>query len=178
VSPGWRCAWLAAVVLVLAACASPPRAPAGPDDGPSLSGRLAIRIDGQPERSVNAGFDLAGTPRAGQLLLTGPLGAAGARARWAPGLAVLTTGGNDSTFPDLDTLIQATLGEAVPMAALFDWLQGRPWPEAPSQTRPDGQAGFVQLGWAIDLSRWADGVIEARREQAPAVTVKARVEKH
>lgn len=161
---------------LLAACATPPSGT--PDGGaPTITGRLAIRIDGQAERSVNAGFDLSGSPRAGQLLLSGPLGAGGARARWAPGQATLSTGGVDTVYPDLDSLIQATLGESVPMAALFDWLQGRPWPEAPSQPRSDGQAGFTQLGWDIDLSRWADGWLEARRPQAPAVTVKARVEK-
>ena len=77
---------------------------------------------------------------------------------------------------DLDSLGQAVLGEALPMAALFSWLRGRAWADAPSQPRPDGQPGFVQLGWQIDLARWADGALDAVRLAPPAITVRARLE--
>jgi outer membrane lipoprotein LolB len=58
---------------------------------------------------------------------------------------------------------------ALPLAALFDWLRGRPWPRAVSQAR---SGGFEQLGWVVDLSRRAEGWLLVRREAAPEVTVR------
>jgi outer membrane lipoprotein LolB len=110
------------------------------------------------------------------LLLSGPLGTTLARAVWSPDRAVLTSAGSETRFTDLDSLSAAALGEALPMAALFDWLRGRPWPGAASQARGDGVLGFEQLGWQVDLARWSDGWVEARRTAPPAVTVRARLE--
>jgi outer membrane lipoprotein LolB len=67
------------------------------------------------------------------------------------------------------------LGETLPLAALFDWLRGRPWPGAPS--RPvAAPPGFEQLGWRVDLARFAEGQVDARRDRAPAVNVRARLD--
>ncbi len=133
-------------------------------------------MDGQSERAISAGFELIGDAQHGSLLLSGPLGTAAAQASWAPGEAVLRSGTATTRHADLDSLGQAALGEALPMAALFDWLRGRAWAGAPSQPRPDGQPGFLQLGWQIDLARWADGALEAVRLAPPAITVRARLE--
>ena len=163
------------LLLALAACASlaPPAAPpAG-----LLTGRLSLRVDGQPERSFSAGFELSGDASQGELLLSGPLGTTAARARWAGEQAVLASAGSETAYPSLDALAAAALGEAVPMAALFDWLRGRAWLGAPATARDDGQAGFDQLGWRISLLQWADGWLEARRAAAPAVTVRVRLER-
>ena len=164
----------AAVISLLAGCAAlaPPAGPASE----VLSGRLSVRIDGQPARSVSAGFDLSGSERAGELLLTGPLGTTAARARWAPGQAVLSAGGQDSQHADLDALATAALGEPVPIAALFDWLRGRAWPGAPATARDDRTAGFEQLGWQVNLARWAEGWVEAVRSAPPAITVRAKLD--
>jgi outer membrane lipoprotein LolB len=62
---------------------------------------------------------------------------------------------------------------ALPLAALFDWLRGRPWPRAASQERP---GGFEQLGWTVDLSRRTEGWLLARRLAAPEVTVRLRLD--
>ena len=163
------------LMLALSACASlaPPTAP--PAD--LLTGRLSLQVDGQPERSFSAGFELSGDASQGELLLSGPLGTTVARARWAGEQAVLASAGSQTAYPSLDALAAAALGEAVPMAALFDWLRGRAWPGAPAAARDDGQAGFDQLGWRISLLRWADGWLEARRMAAPAVTVRVRLER-
>lgn len=164
-----------ALTLALAACASlaPPMAvPAG-----LLAGRLSLRVDGQPDRSLSAGFELSGDSRQGELLLSGPLGTTAARARWAGEEAVLASGGSETAYPSLDALAAAALGEAIPMAALFDWLRGRAWPGAPATARDDGQPGFDQLGWRISLLQWADGWLEARRTAAPVVTVRVRLER-
>ena len=161
-------------LAMLTACAS--RLPADASDGFRLAGRLALRVDGQPERSVSAGFELIGGSQQGALLLTGPLGTTAAVARWSAGQAVLTQAGTETRYPDLDTLAEAALGEPLPMAALFDWLRGRPWPGAPSNGAGGTAAGFDQLGWRVDLSQWAQGLLEARRVAPPAVSIRIKLE--
>ncbi len=171
---GWP-AFTLALAFLLSGCAT--LVPVVPGlSGETLSGRLSVRIDGQPERAVNAGFELIGSATQGVLLLSGPLGTSLARARWSPGQAVLSSGGAETVYADLDALAAAALGEGIPMAALFDWLRGQAWSGAPAQARADGAPGFEQLGWQIDLARWAEGWVEARRAAAPAVTVRARLE--
>lgn len=161
-----------AAASLLAACATP-RATA---PGELLAGRLAVRIDSTPPRSVSASFELSGTPRRGELVLSGPLGTTAAQAHWAPGEASLVSGGQRNEYPDLESLAVDALGERIPIAALFDWLRGRAWPGAASQPRSDGEAGFEQLGWQISLARWQDGWVEARRQAAPVVTVRAKLD--
>lgn len=158
-------------VTLAAGCASTP-----PPDGDLISGRLALQVAGQPDKSLSGGFELSGSPRAGQLLLSGPFGTTALRARWAPGEAVLSSAQGESRHADLDALAAVALGEAIPMAALFDWLRGRPWPGAAATPRDDGQAGFAQLGWQVDLSRWSAGAIEVQRAAPPVITVRARLQ--
>lgn len=171
---GARTSLFAAVLaLGLAGCATV----APPGAGEVLSGRLSIRVDGQPDRSVSGGFELSGTARQGALVLSGPLGTTALRAQWAPGAAVLShPGGGETRYDDLDALARATLGEAIPMAALFDWLRGRAWTGAPASARADGGPGFEQLGWQVSLQRWDQGALEAVRSTPPVITVRARVE--
>lgn len=158
--------------MLLCACAT--RAPVSQD---TLAGRIAVRIDGQPDRSVSAGFELSGTPSMGRLALIGPLGTTAAQAEWNLKEAWLLANGERTSFADLDELATAALGERIPIAALFDWLRGQPWSGATHTSRHDGIPGFHQLGWRIDLSRWADGALEATREAVPVVTVRARLER-
>ena len=162
--------------LALAACTTPPRSPTAPGAPEPLSGRLLVRIDGQPPRSVSASFELTGTPTEGALVLSGPLGATAAKARWARGEAALKSGDKESRYPDLDSLAEDALGERIPIAALFDWLRGRPWNGAASTPRADGTPGFEQLGWRINLVRAAEGWVEAERAAPPAVLVRAKLD--
>jgi outer membrane lipoprotein LolB len=175
-----RLALSALVVSALAGCATTPR-PSHDDVGDVLSGRMAVRVAASPqslERSVTAGFELQGRPSAGQLNLSTPLGTMLAQARWAPGTVVLVTPQGERQFPTLDDLTREVLGESIPVAALFDWLKGRPWPGAVSApTQPPGQPGFVQLGWVINLARFADAGIDAVREQAPEVSVRVKLDR-
>jgi outer membrane lipoprotein LolB len=167
-----RRAALAAATVMLASCALPP-----PGAAPSLlSGRLALRVDSQPPQSFSADFELRGDAREGSLRLAGPLGTTTADARWSREGTWLVTSQGRSDYASLDELTTAALGEPVPLAALFDWLRGRPWPGAPSLPQPDRTAGFDQLGWRIDLSRWAERWIEAQRQAPPKVTLRARME--
>ncbi|MEO7056281.1 MAG: outer membrane lipoprotein LolB [Caldimonas sp.] len=143
-----------------------------------LSGRLAIRIDAissEPARAFSAAFDLRGDSGDGTLALSTPLGSTLAQARWLPGQVSLVTPRGRREFTGLDELTREVLGESVPVEAWFDWLRGRPWPGAPSQG--DTPAGFEQLGWHVDLSRFAAGnVVASRLQPAPAVTVRIQLE--
>jgi outer membrane lipoprotein LolB len=163
-----------AVLGALSGCASlqPPHA-AGAQ---ILSGRMSVRVESDPVRALSAAFELSGDARAGALALTSPLGNTLAQARWKPDDVVLETPGSSARYPDLDTLAEKALGERVPLAALFDWLRGRPWSGASSQALANGEPGFTQLGWRIALARFADGWVEAYRVAAPAVTLRARLD--
>ena len=164
---------LALAWLGLAGCASvPPDAPA------AIAGRLTLQVaahQGEPARGFNASFDLVGDGRAGELRLSTPLGPQIARARWAPGEATIETADGVSRHADLDTLARHAFGEPVPLQALPDWLRGRPWPDAPSRARDDGEAGFEQLGWTIGLARQAEGFVVAARRAAPPATLRVRL---
>lgn len=171
-------AWLLAASL-LSACASVgQRAPAGAE---TISGKLSVRVDASVNsaaRSESGNFELKGTPDEGQLNLSSPLGTVLAQARWSGRQAWLTTPQGETAYPDLEALTHEMLGERLPVAALFDWLRGKPWTGAVSQANaPTAGPGFAQLGWAVDLARFDEGWVVARRNQAPAVTVRARVDK-
>jgi outer membrane lipoprotein LolB len=173
---GLRHVALQLTLVLMAACSTVPRAPA---DGEVLSGRLSVRVEnetGASPRTVSAAFELSGTPSTGRLDLTNPLGNVMARARWAPGEVVMTTPDATTSYPDLDALTREVLGESLPVAALFDWLRGRPWPGAPSQAHAQ-QAGFAQLGWDVSLARFDEGWLTAVRARSPMVTVRARIDR-
>jgi outer membrane lipoprotein LolB len=160
------------LALALAGCAAwaPPVPPVGRD---TLTGRLSVQVAAeaaQPARSLAASFELRGDARRGELDLSTPLGSILAQAGWAEGRAWLVTPQGRRDFGDVDALSRELLGEAVPVEAMFDWLRGRPWPSAPSVRQ---EAGFEQLGWQVDLSRFADSLLLARREAPPAVTLRA-----
>ncbi len=166
--------WLAALV---AACASTPPPPmALPDDAPWTTGRLGVRVEaeeGRPEQGLSALFELRGSGRQGELRLSSPLGTRLAQAQWAPGIALLSTPDGDRRYDDLGELARGALGEALPLAALPDWLAGRPWPGARHVAR---EGGFEQLGWQVDLRRHADGFVLAQRAAPPQVTLRVKLD--
>lgn len=170
-----RGAALAVVALgLLSACASlsPPHA----EGAQVLTGRLSVRVESEPVRALSAAFELSGDAREGALALTSPLGSKLAQARWKPNEVMLETPGSRSRYADLDALATQALGERVPLAALFDWLRGRPWPGAGSVALAGSEPGFMQLGWRVVLARFAEGWVEARRDAPPAVTLRARLD--
>jgi outer membrane lipoprotein LolB len=149
----WR-GWLAAVLVVLlAGCASPPRAsgPADPQAGP-WSGRLALAVEGNQSQSFSAGFELKGSASTGELTLFSPLGGTVAVLAWAPGSATLRSNGQTREFPSVEALVAHATGAPLPVAALFDWLRGTDTPVA---------------GWQADLSQLPDGRLRARRLDPP-----------
>ncbi len=160
--------------LLLAGCATPPKPQ--PGEAPWTTGRLSVRIDAserQAAQSVSAAFELRGDGSTGELHLNSPLGTRMASARWAPGLAVLSNGDGEARYDDLAELSRRTFGENLPLAALPDWLAGRPWPGAPHAKT---EAGFEQLGWQVSLARRGEGWVEANRAAPPAVQVRVRLD--
>ena len=144
-----RSAWLAAVCgLVLAGCATPPRTSDVAQQ--SWSGRLAVQVHSAPPQSLTAGFELNGSPDAGELRLYSPLGTTLAIIRWRPGMAQMQRGNEWVEADSLSALSEQLLGTDAPIAALFDWLVGR-MTEVP--------------GWQADLRRLGDGHLSATRQR-------------
>jgi len=171
---GTGLAALVSLAFVVAGCASAPLP--SPGETPWTSGRLSVRIDAQGERaaqSVSAAFELRGDGRGGELRLNSPLGTRVATARWSPGIALLDDGRGEQAYDSLAALSQQALGEALPLAALSDWLAGRPWAGAPHAMGADG---FEQLGWQVDLSRRAEGWIGLHRSSPPVVLVRVKLD--
>ena len=167
-------AWL----VLLAACTTLPKPG---NRGETLSGRLSVRLEAAgaaAPRSLTAAFELQGNAHRGSLDLSTPLGTTVAQARWTPQSVVLATPRGEKDYPDLDALTHDVLGDSIPVAALFDWLRGRPWPGAASSAVPlaDGP-GFEQLGWIVSLARFDDAWVIARREQAPSMTVRVKLDR-
>jgi outer membrane lipoprotein LolB len=166
-------------LIGLAGCATP--VPPGEPLALTAAGRLSVRIEahaGRPAQSLAAAFEWRGSGDRGELTLLSALGTQIAKARWVPGAAWLTSPDGEARFETLDELAERALGERVPLAAWPDWLAGRPWPRAPVTPAPlttsatSAGATFEQLGWRVDLTRHADGRIEARRAAPPVVTVR------
>lgn len=154
------CAGLLAILLI-AGCARPIRA-GTPNDIPTQSwaGRISLQVQSEPVQSFSAGFELKGRPEQGELTLISPLGNVLGVLRWAPGEAVLDSGaGKIQRFASVDELMTQATGAAVPLGALFAWLQGN---------------SADASGWAADLSRYGDGKIAAKRSQ-PAPQADLRV---
>ena len=165
---------------LVAACTTVPPAPAAAP-AETLSGRLALRVEpvgDEAAHAISAAFDLRGNARAGTLGLSTPLGSMLAQARWSPAEVVLVTPRETRRFATLDALTREVLGESVPVEAWFDWLRGRPWPGAPSATSPAAPDSFDQLGWHVDLGRFAEGTVAATRASPPPlVTVRIRLDR-
>ena len=165
---------LGAIALAgLVGCATHP-----PADSGWISGKLALRVAasaGQPAQSLSTDFDLRGDADQGELRLSTPLGTLIALARWAPGSASLKTSEGEKPYADLDALARETLGVVMPLRALPDWLHGQPWRGAPSTDA--GSGAFEQLGWRVDAARYGEGWLEVSRAAAPAVSLRARLEK-
>lgn len=164
---------LAAAVL-LSGCASAPP-PAG--GTPWTTGRLSLRTDAtaqQPAQSLSAAFELRGSGDRGELRLNSPLGTQLVAATWMPGQATLRTPEGERQFDSLEELSRQALGEPLPLAALTDWLAGRPWPGVAHTLKSEG---FEQQGWLVVTQRFAEGWISAQRLMPPAVTLRVKLDR-
>jgi outer membrane lipoprotein LolB len=128
--------------------------PAGQFDAQTevWTGRLALQVEERANQSFSAGFELRGRPETGELTLFNPLGGTVAVLAWAPGSATLRASGQTRQFESLEALAAHVTGAPIPVAALFDWLEGR---------------NTAVPGWQADLSQLADGRLRARRDSPP-----------
>ena len=176
-----RGAGAVALALLLQACATHPP----PLPGHVYSGRLAVRTDaapGLPSRAVSGQFELSGNASSGQLILTSPIGTTVARARWSdprgsqgvPSRIELEADGATTHYATLEDMMQRAIGDQLPLAAMFDWLAGHPWPAAPVQ-HGAADGSFDQLGWHVDLSQFAGNQLIAAQRPQPAPTLHVRV---
>lgn len=143
----------AAVLLagfLLAGCHTPPPQSMVPSAQGLWSGRLGLQVDDPlaQAQSFSASFQLQGSAKQGSLDIFSPLGAQLAKLEWQAGAAQLRQGHQVTHSNSLQELLQLSLGTALPVEALFSWLEGQP-ADAP--------------GWSVDLSRHANGRITAQR---------------
>ncbi len=160
---GWalRVGTLLFATVLIAACASNTRA-ISPNDTQSRSwtGRLGLQVeagDTQPAQSFSASFELAGTAQVGQLVLLSPLGSTLAGLSWQPGEALLREGQQVSRFQTLDELSEKAVGTALPIAALFDWLQGK---------------DTLVAGWQVDVTQLPRRLILQRLSPLPQAQLR------
>ncbi len=160
--------WCVALLMgaLLTGCATPsrPAKPLGAEQTNSLEwqGRISVQVLGDAPTSMSASFLLRGDAKNGELDLYSPLGTTLGALQWTPQLVQLSDGGKHQYFNSLAELTEKATGAALPVEAIFGWLQGR-----------DVQA----KGWQADLSDVAQGSLSARRtDPAPEVTLRSKLD--
>lgn len=155
--------WVTALCILIGACAAPIQRPVTHNqDRQEWSGRLSLQVQSEPPQQLNAGFNLQGEAKAGQLDLTSPIGTTLASLQWTPQEALLWQGDQPLQFTSMDELTVRLTGTQIPLHALFDWLHGIPTPAA---------------GWQPDVSQRDSGWVTATRsEPAPAVMLKIKLD--
>jgi len=155
------CRRLAALflALVLAGCAQPVRQPSdGSTPTQRWIGRLALKVESDPPQSFFSGFELSGRADHGELFLYSPLGNTVSSLSWTPSHALLKEGSRQRYFASLDDLSIEATGAAIPLGALFQWLNGQ-----------EAQAD----GWQADLTQLEQGRLTAHRlHPAPATELR------
>lgn len=152
----WPAALTLTLALLVTGCATPRMTPA--DTQAYWSGRMAIQVLKEPPESLSASFELQGSAQAGEMLLLSPIGTTMAKLVWTPQSAQLEQGHQKLESANLQRLGARLTGTELPIAALFEWLAGRPADAA---------------GWQVDLSAHAQGRITAARQQpAPAAVLR------
>lgn len=147
--------WLGSAALLgaalLSGCSTPPAySTVHSTQSQTWSGRLGLQVHDPmaQEQSFSASFQLQGSAERGSLDVFNPLGSQIAKLQWQPGSAHLQQGDRITASASLEDLLQQSLGTALPVSALFSWLQGQ------NANAP---------GWQVDLSRHAEGRVTAQR---------------
>ena len=162
-----RVCWLALVMgLVLAGCATPNRTAkplsAAQVATPEWQGRISVQVLGDTPSSMSASFLLHGDTKNGELDLYSPLGTTLGALQWTPQLVQLSDGGKHQYFNSLAELTEKATGAALPVEAIFAWLQGR-----------EAQVS----GWQADLSSVSQGSLSARRTTpTPEVILRIKLD--
>lgn len=114
---------------------------------------MTVPGNAQETQSYFAGFELSGQASLGQMRLLSPLGQTLASLHWSPQGARLEKGDEVRHFESVAAMTAALTGQAIPLQALFDWLEGRATPVS---------------GWDVNLAERAQGKITAKRRLPPA----------
>ena len=152
---------------MLQACSTAPRAPSAAstadNETPSeWQGRLSVQVQSEPPTSMSAGFLLRGNAQDGELDLYSPLGNTLGALQWSPHSARLSQGGSSQYFASIAELTEKITGAALPINAIFQWLQG---------------VNASAVGWHADLSSASEGLVTARRTQPqPEVSLRIKLD--
>jgi outer membrane lipoprotein LolB len=172
--PVMRCLWLAVIAAVLAACVSVPALPPSSEKPTIYTGRFAVSYikDGATQRE-QGGFEwkIVATNHAEktmQLSLLSPLGTTVALIALDPHKpaqlrASLTTPTQTDTAPDLDALMENTLGWRLPLSQLLPWIAKTP----PTQSPADWQIAVA--------SRHDSGLPRLMTANNPALELTVRL---
>ena len=157
----WASVWL---VALLAACATPipvrPLAQAA--SAKQWQGRISVTVQSDPPRNMSAGFSLEGDARQGELNLFSPLGTTLATLQWNPTTTQWLQGGQQRRYDSMAHLTEETTGAALPMGAMFDWLEGK---------------ATASPGWFADLSTLQLGSLLAKRvSPEPLVVLRIKLD--
>lgn len=148
--------------ILLAACAIPTKTDATFGTETGWRGRLQVQVHSTPPQTLSAAFELLGNADRGSLRLISPLGTTLAEAQWTPQDAIWRSATETRHFANMDQLSMQLVGTALPLAALFDWLQARP---------------TSAQGWEADLQDMPHGRLRAQRTQPePAAQLRIVLE--
>lgn len=158
---------LAAAVLALSGCATSTAnlstASVGAyRDTIDLNGGLAVSYqkgDGQPER-LSVRYAWSQRPGRVDVSITGPLGQTVAEVSVTPESATLTQANREPrTAKDIDALTQQTLGWALPVSGLHDWLQGHAIDAQGKRfvASPANNNVVTRDGWRLRFAEWQKG---------------------
>jgi outer membrane lipoprotein LolB len=143
-----RLAFTVAIVFIAGCAVNTSARDSNAEHSAHWQGRLSLKVDSTPVQAFSADFDLQGDAVKGTLSFFSPLGSTLARLQWGTDGAQLQTTGEPQHFESLDALTRHTTGAVLPVASLFEWLQGRT-PPTP--------------GWDVDLRALLDGRLTAQR---------------
>lgn len=146
-------------LLSLGGCASPTTRSPTDAAQPSWQGRLAVKVAGEPPQAFSANFALLGSASQGSLTLSSVLGNRLATLRWNASSATLQTPTELLQFASVDAMVAHSMGTPLPLAAVFDWLQGE---------------AATAAGWAVDLQDLPAGRLRAWR-LAPDAAAEIRI---
>lgn len=158
-----RCV-LAFYALQLAACAVTPAWINS--EQPQWRGRLSLSVNSEPKQHFHADFLLVGSAVQGELNLYTPFGNKAAQITWDKNFAKVEDGRSSQQFANLSAATQALSGANIPVAELFNWLQGK-----------QNQTLANDSNWRADLSRIAQGQLWAiRLEPLPQLELRVILE--
>ena len=157
----WASIWL---LVLLTACATPTpiRSIAQSPSDKQWQGRLSVTVQSDPPRNMSAGFSLEGDARQGELNLLSPLGTTLATLQWNPTTTQWFQGSQQRRYDSMAHLTEETTGAALPMGAMFDWLEGK---------------ATASPGWQADLSALNQGTLVAKRvSPEPLVVLRIKLD--